>query len=163
VRVNALKSQRGFTLIELVMVIVLLGVLAVFVAPKFVGTSAFNVRGFHDENLAYLRYAQKTAVAQRRTVCVAFTTGAVSLSMASVAQSYTCDTTLSGPRGERPATASAKVGVFYDTTLAPSDFRFDSLGQPVDASGAARAKQTFKVADASASITVETSTGYVHE
>ena len=42
-------KQRGFTLIELVMVIVLAGVLAVVAAPKLFSTDDFYARGFHDE------------------------------------------------------------------------------------------------------------------
>lgn len=62
--------SRGFTLVELIMVLVLLGILAVFIAPKFSDPSTFTARGFHDETIAILRYAQKTAIAERRTVCV---------------------------------------------------------------------------------------------
>jgi prepilin-type N-terminal cleavage/methylation domain-containing protein len=60
-------DQQGFTLIELIMVIVILGVLAVFAAPRIFNNADFYARGFHDETLALLRYAQKSAVAQRRT------------------------------------------------------------------------------------------------
>jgi MSHA pilin protein MshC len=177
VRVFALKSQRGFTLIELVMVIVMLGVLAVFAVPKMSGPSAFNVRGFHDETLAYLRYAQSTAVAQRRTVCVVFTSNAVQLSLASLSTPYVClaSAKLAGPRGEPQASATAKSGVNYEKGLAPSAFFFDALGQPVDATGSTLAKQTLHVTDDLVTtvndtgsngvlrIVVEAVTGYVHE
>src|SRR5665647_363876 len=76
-------SQRGFTLIELIMVMVMLGVLAVFAAPRIFNSDDFYARGFHDETLALLRYAQKTAIAQRRTVCVSFAPKEVSLTIAS--------------------------------------------------------------------------------
>ena len=157
------RCARGFTLIELVMVIVMLGILAVFVAPKFISTSVFNARGFHDETLAYLRYAQKTAVAQRRTVCVAFTASTVGLSLAFAANSWTCDAALTGPRGESPAKASAKSGVTFLNGVAPGDFRFDGLGQPVNASGTSMVIPTMQVDGSAASITVETVTGYVHD
>jgi MSHA pilin protein MshC len=154
---------RGFTLIELVMVIVLLGILAVFIAPKFAGVSVFNVRGFHDETMAYLRYAQKTAVAQRRTVCVEFAADSITLSVASIAESYNCDAFLTGPRGEPQAKATAKTGVTYAAGVAPAAFKFDGLGQPVDGSGNSLAIQELHVADAGRSIWVEPVTGYVHE
>lgn len=35
----AMKSQKGFTLIELVVVIIILGILAVTAAPKFINVS----------------------------------------------------------------------------------------------------------------------------
>ena len=160
------RRQRGFTLIELIMVIVLLGVLAVFAAPRIFSTSDINARGFHDETLGYLRYAQKTAIAQRRTVCVAFgsgATGSVTLSIASAVATFNCASagTLTGPRGENPVVLNARNGVQYSTV--PTNFNFDGLGQPITTAGAAQATQTFQVSGASPSITIETVTGYVHE
>jgi len=61
--------QRGFMLIELIMVMVMLGVLAVFAAPRIFNSDDFYARGFHDETLGLLRYAQKAAIAQRRSDC----------------------------------------------------------------------------------------------
>ena len=145
---------RGFTLIELIMVIVLVGVMSVFVAPKF-NASDFYARGFHDETLALLRYAQKTAVAQRRTVCVAYTASGASLSIASAASVTTCNTNLVGPRGENQATVTAKSGVTYNPTPT-TGFYFNGLGQP-------SAAQTVQVSGASGTITVEAVTGYVHD
>src|SRR5674476_652767 len=82
--------QRGFTLIELVMVIVILGVLAVYAAPRMFNSGDFYARGFHDETLSILRYAQKSAIAQRRTVCVAFTTTSATLTIAATAATASC-------------------------------------------------------------------------
>ena len=153
--------QLGFTLIELVMVIVLLGVLAVFATPRIFNSGDFYARGFHDETLAFLRYAQKTAIAQRRTVCVAFTTNSATLNMASTAATTTCNTALRGPKGNSPGTITAGTGVTYSST--PTDFNFDGLGQPITSLGASVATQTIQVSNAAKSITVETATGYVHE
>jgi len=161
-----LRSQLGFTLIELIMVIVILGVLAVFAAPRILNTDDFYARGFHDETLGYLRFAQKSAIAQRRTVCVAFgagITGSVTLTIASAAATLNCASagTLTGPKGESPVVLNARSGVQYGTL--PASFNVDGLGQPLTSAGAAQATQTFQVTGASQSITVETTTGYVHE
>lgn len=56
-------AQRGFTLVELVAVLVILGILAAVAAPRFVGTTVFNERGYADEIAASLRYARRIAVA----------------------------------------------------------------------------------------------------
>lgn len=155
------KAQSGFTLIELIMVIVLLGVLAVFAAPRFFNSNDFNARGFHDEALSYLRYAQKAAVAQRRTVCVVFNDTSLTLTLSSAANTTTCDAPLQGPRGDSPAVVSARPGVTFSTT--PVSFNFDGLGQPVNAAGVALGTQVIQVAGATNAITIEAATGYVHE
>lgn len=158
--------QRGFSLVELVIVLVMTSVLAAVAVPKIFNINGFNARGFHDQSLAYLRFAQKTAVAQRRTVCVAFATSTIStitLTMASAAGTTNCSsaTALTGPQGESPVVLSSKSGVTYASN--PTAFNFDSLGQPITTSGTAQATQTLQVSGISDTITVETTTGYVHE
>lgn len=64
------RKQSGFTLIELIVVIIIVGILAITVIPRFANKSNFEARGYYDNTLAFLQYAQKTAVAQRRRVCV---------------------------------------------------------------------------------------------
>lgn len=157
------RLERGFTLIELVMVLVLVGVLAVFAAPRLLATSDINARGFHDETLAYLRYAHKTAIAQRRTVCVGFTVSGAVLTIAVAASSTSCaGNPLRGPKGESPATVSASPSIAY--SMAPTSFNFNGLGQPIDSgTGAPFGTQTIQVAGASGSITIESETGHVHE
>lgn len=66
-------ALRGFTLVELVVVIVVAGVLMATALPFWRGETGFEERGFRDETAAALRYAQKAAVAARRQVCVNFT------------------------------------------------------------------------------------------
>ena len=155
------SGQMGFTLIELIMVIIMLGILSVFAAPRIFSSDGLNARGFHDETLAFLRYAQKSAIAQRRTVCVAFTSTSATLSIASTAATVSCDTGLRGPRGDSPGTISAKTGTAYSTM--PMDFNFDGLGQPVNGVGILADVQTIQVNNAANTIMVEAVTGYVHE
>jgi len=178
-----LCQQRGFTLIELIMVMIILGVLAVFAAPRIFNTSDFYARGFHDETLSILRYAQKAAVAQRRTVCVSFTGTTAALKMASAPATASCSIETSpamvGPNG--PPIITAKPGVSYKdppdalippeigfSTHPPTDFNFDGLGRPitgaVDASGlpVMMATQVIQVENA-ANVTVQGETGYVHD
>lgn len=149
---------RGFTLIELVMVLVMLGVLAVFAAPRVFNRSDFEARGFHDQTLSTLRYAQKTAIAQRRAVCVAFTATSVTLTRASAEADSNCDTPLTGSRGEAVLQAPNNVGF----TATPATFRFDGLGQPLEGASTP-APRTIQVGNTDRTITVEAVTGYVHD
>lgn len=154
------KRMRGFTLIELIMVLVLLGILAMYAAPRFLSTGDLYARGFHDQSLAYLRYAQKSAIAQRRTVCVTLASNAITLRIATAEVTNTCSSALAGPAGE--AGLTARSGVAFSSAV--TSFNFDGLGQPVNATtGALATTQVLQVANASKSISIEAVTGYVHE
>ena len=156
------NSQSGFTLIEMVTVIVLIGILSVFVAPRMLDMGAVNARGLQDETLAFLRYAQKSAVAQRRVVCLAFTSRTVTIHVAATSGFSTCDTPMRGPTGDSPGMLTAKGGADYSAV--PADFNFNGLGQPVNASGVVlTTSQILQVNNVSGPVTVEAVTGYVHE
>ncbi len=154
---NRTRRMNGFTLIELIMVLAILGVVAVFLAPKL-NPRDFEARGFHDETLALLRYAQKTAIAQRRTVCVVFTNSTATLSMAATEGSNSCSVAVVGPKGVSLAAITARSSITYAAT--PTNFFFNALGQP-------SVGQSLQVASGgtalSLGITVESETGYVHD
>jgi MSHA pilin protein MshC len=58
-----MDKQRGFTIVELIMVIVILGILAAVAAPRFFDRKVFDERFYFEEVLTAARYAQKLAVA----------------------------------------------------------------------------------------------------
>ena len=161
--VGSKPIPHGFTLVELVIVIVLLGLLSVVAIPRMFNSQDFYIRGFHDETVALLRFAQKTAVAQRRTVCVTFASNGVTLALAANPATANCATatSLTGPKGETPPSVTARGGVAYTST--PTAFNFNGLGQPIDSSGAVLASQTLQVSGAAVNITIEGTTGYVHD
>ena len=141
--------QRGFTLVELVTVMVIAGVLAAVLAPRFFDNNIFQSRGFADQVQATLRYAQKTAIAQRRFVCVAFTSGSIALTIGST---NACGTPLVPPSGGASYSIAAPSNIAFSPT--PTDFYFDATGKP--------SIGTSVVIGATA-ITVEAETGYVHQ
>jgi len=171
------RSQHGFTLVELIIVIVLLGVLAVFAAPRMFNSADFYARGFHDETLAMLRYAQKAAVAQRRMVCVTFDTASTlntavltlenPIPSASPMPAVNCATDLVGLKGESPAKVTAKSGTGYSAiktgTTSVTSLIFNGLGQPVSSARTALTDNTTVEIANAASITIEAETGYVHD
>jgi MSHA pilin protein MshC len=60
----------GFTLIELVAVLVIIGIVAAVAAPRLLSNVAFTERGYADEIAASLRYSRRIAVASACNVRV---------------------------------------------------------------------------------------------
>ena len=51
-------AQLGFTLVELIMTMIVIGILGAVAAPRFFNTNVFQSRGFADQAQATLRYAR---------------------------------------------------------------------------------------------------------
>lgn len=134
-------------MIELIVVMIVIGITAVVAIPKFADRSDFEARGFQDETRALLRYAQKSAVAQRRNVCVALNANGVALTIDT-------DTPADGVCNSALATPSSPRG---GNGLVPSiaSFKFQPLG---DTDKAANVTATI----AGTTITVDYKTGYVY-
>jgi MSHA pilin protein MshC len=83
---------RGFTVIELVLVIVIVAILGAIAGPRFFDNSTFEERAYYDELVTSLRYAQKVAVASGCRVRVDITATSYSLWQQSP-QAGHCDST----------------------------------------------------------------------
>jgi MSHA pilin protein MshC len=141
------------TLPELIMVLVIIGTLAALAIPQFVTTRGFASRGFYDEALGVVRFAQKTAIAWRRTITVCVSaTEVTAISNANCA----APVALAHPTTGGLVKATAPSGV----TLAPvGSFSFDGLGRPTPATTIV---VTSTIADDPArQIAVASETGYV--
>lgn len=145
-------TPNGFTLIELIIVMIITGVLAVAALPRFFDQNTFNKRGFYDQSLSALRYAQKSAIAQRRDVCVTFTAHSLTLTIASAPDSPTCNTNLPNPAGGSPFSVKSTGNAGY--AAKPTAFYYDALGQ-------ASTGQSIAITGAG-NIIIEQETGYVH-
>ena len=57
------RRNNGYTIVELVLVMVIIAILGAVAGPRFFDNSAFDERAYLDELASSLRYAQKVAVA----------------------------------------------------------------------------------------------------
>lgn len=146
----ASRRVRGFTMVELITVMVILGIIATVAAPRFFDRNVFDSRGFYDQIISTLRYAQKAAIAQHRFVCVSFPANN-SVTLTHGATNACVDGTLASPSGTPYPLTNSQASF----TAIPPAFSFDALGKPSVA-------QDIAVNGYAAHIIVEAETGYVH-
>lgn len=145
---TAAHSVAGFTLVELVVVLVVLAIVSAVALPRFFNLSDYRTRAAYDEIAGAVRYAQKLAVASGCDVQVAITANSYALQQHATSCTSGAFTTIS----DHPVTAATLSGV----TVAPTtSFIFDAMGRCSSCSG----NVTFTV-DGKA-FTLYAETGYV--
>lgn len=147
--------QLGFTLVELVMVIVLLGTLSFYAVVRMSNRSDTDAHGFAEEVSATLRYAQKAAVAQRRLVYVNVDAGTNRLWVC-LDTALACAMPLTAPAGGA-LDHTAPSGVNLATNGA-AQISFDALGRP---SFASALELQISASSANYTVRVEPESGYV--
>ena len=141
--------QKGFTLVELITVIVILGILVTVGSSKFFSNSPFEETRDHQEVLSALRFAQKIAIASQCPVTVSLTANSFSLNY-----SDSCSGAVKRPDYQsnyiQPDDFSSVIA-----SSSPS-FIYDSSGDITPSSGG-----TVNVG--SRAIVLEAVTGFVHD
>lgn len=146
-----MNRDHGFTLIEMIVTLMVVGIMAIAVLPRMDMLRGFDEIGFRDKLIATLEYARKSAVAARRDVRVEIAANSVTVTR----QNAT-------PEGEGvagfsplnlPGANSHTFATPANLTLVPVTVTFDPLGRSAGASIAVSGAGT---------ITVVAETGYVY-
>ena len=137
--------QRGFTLVELIIVILLVGILAINVGTRFFSNSSFADRNVADELIEAIRYAQHLAMSRGGGIQVVTT-----------ATRYTVQQTDTTAIPNPNRTGDYSVAIPSNSSLSATTITFNGLGQPTPAT------DTNISVSSSFTITVEGETGYAH-
>jgi prepilin-type N-terminal cleavage/methylation domain-containing protein len=143
------RSSRGFTLIELILVIVITAALAVFALPKVLDTTLWRLRSFGDDLMARHQAMLRLALQQRRPIVETITGTGVSWAYSGGASlgSLAC-----------PATESPCIAEGGSRTVT-----FNSgNGGATATSTAANLTATVAYGSYSQAYVVETDTGLIH-
>jgi len=153
------RPPHGFTIIELVTVMVILGVLSAIAIPRMMDNKGFAGVTYRQTVVAALRYAQKTAVSHRRLVCASITPTTVTLSIASQNPAVAgCNLALPSPDGS--AYASTASGIVAGGNLLSTGLFFHPDGQIANNSAGGSVSGTISITG-EGDITVNGATGYV--
>ena len=137
-----MSSESGFSLVELVTVLVILGIVAVVALPRFAGQGGFAERAAQDQIIAAARYAQQLAMARGATDTVALILKGNSLQVA-----------IDGAPTVLPGgTASSRT--FEHVAISDATLVYTALGE-------ATATTLTITGEASRQVCIE-STGYAH-
>ena len=120
-------DRRGFSLVELVTVILLISILAALAMPRMFDATAFRSRGFYEEVVSAARYGQKLAVASGCSVRLNISGGAFALTQRQNCDSGAFSQSVPRPAGSGTFAAAAPAGVSLSASTATIDF--DSLGR----------------------------------
>lgn len=150
-------AQCGFTLVEFIVVMLIAGILSFVAMGKINNVGQVNAQGFADDVASQLRYAQKTAIAQRTIVYVNVAAGSEHVYSCFDSATPTCASELVLPTGDNaditgPSSATMTSNV--------SQFTFNGLGTPSTGSAV-----SLVVTDSSSgeayTVSVQPDSGYV--
>ncbi|TWX70677.1 prepilin-type N-terminal cleavage/methylation domain-containing protein [Colwellia demingiae] len=129
-------SQKGFTLIELIIVVILISIMAITVLPKFLSSNGFEEYTYRDELITKLKAIQLRSMQQTNgTTCrqIQLETNPSSLGLQNTENdpltSEVCTASYAGDT--TTVTVVNKHNVIFTLSGGLSRFSFSSLGRPV--------------------------------
>ena len=148
----------GYTVVELVVVMVLMGILAANAMPHFFTASRFEEMGFADVTAAAIRQARGLAVASGCDTRAEISPAGYALWQRATA----CDSGALTRAVQRPGAGTWSDSAPSGGAVGALDIYFDATGTPYDHASGTVLSSAATVAVGSRSITVEPTTGFVH-
>ncbi len=123
------SNSNGFTLIELIVVVILISIMAVTVLPKFFGSNGYEEYTYRDELITKLRAIQLRAMQQTNgNTCQEIKVEASEIGLLAT-NGVVCDTGKAGDSTTVTITNDHNVSFSISESL--TSFSFSSLGKPV--------------------------------
>jgi len=152
--------SAGFSVVELVATLVVVGILAAFAIPRFADSTGFASRGAYDGAQSLVASARRIAIAQRQSPPKPPIYVDISAGRIRVCYDPACGTAVPDPASGAALVLDAPAGV----TFAPAiTFSFDGSGAPSFGAPLAVSVNSTGVGDVNRTFFVEARTGYVHD
>ena len=159
-----MKNQHGFTLIELIIIIVLLAIMAAVAIPRMGDVTSMKAAATAEKLKSDIRYAQELAMTQNRSYRVYFNTSPAPASGYAVVNNANGNGTWGeagefapDPSGKGNLSVTLNSGDYAGVTASSSvnPIEFNSLGRPTGGA------TTITVSPGSYTITISAETGAV--
>lgn len=123
-------KEEGFTLIELIMAIVILGITTALIIPRLTNVGGANVGVVARQIQSHIRYAQEIAMSKYKAKGITFTPGQRDYSFSPA------DDPTDPPATQRRIPSNSRVSIDSTSNGAnPVTFTFNSLGEPTSVAG----------------------------
>jgi len=155
-------NHKGFTLIELIVVVILIAIMAATVVPKFLSSKGFEEYTYRDELIIKLRAIQLRTMQQTNSsTCqsIQVTSSIIGL-LATTPNAATCEASYAGESTTVSISGNHNVGFSVSEGL--SSFSFSSLGKPVGCTPVNSCEITVTVTGESALVIEINREGYIH-
>jgi prepilin-type N-terminal cleavage/methylation domain-containing protein len=126
------RRVAGFTMIELIMVMLIVATMVTLAIPRFMAPSALQARGAQDQLRDMLVSTRRLAVTQSRDVCVLLT-GTQARAVYTAANLCAAGLPVASPNNDGPWVITMPNGVLLSGA---AQVRFNARGQPVPAANA---------------------------
>ncbi|EHK9004826.1 type II secretion system protein [Vibrio vulnificus] len=153
------RVQAGFTLVELIVVILLISIVSAYAASRYIGTGSFSAYAAQEQAISIIRQLQVYRM-QSNTTNSANPNFELTASGGCLGSSAGCSAAATPQAAESRSDVMRLDGVSVSSTISP--IRFDLRGNPLQTNGSAlnSVTITFTASGESAAVCIN-SQGYV--